>query len=388
MSFALLAPLGLAALAALALPILIHLVRRLQLERIEFAALRWIVVDAPPRRRIRFERPWLLLVRLLLLLALALLLARPVLEHVEVPVAERAYVVPGVAPAVARAALDRAGLDLRWLAPSFPGVEQALATDAVPLASLLREADAGLPEGAVLRVVVPRTLAGLDGERARLAHTLDWRVVDGAMDAAPTADRSPIRFAVRYADEEASSLPYLRAAVAAWNAREPGRYVLDAAPVARGVPSDAHWLAWLAPSRPAEVDAWIEHGGVALVTHDAQGDPFWRAADGRVLARSRTPGAGRVLALPLALAPEHLPMVLDAAFARLLRDALRGAPPAPDRADADAYEPIPAVGTAHADAPLPAGARRPLDGWFVLLAGLLFLVERALATHAPRQVAR
>ena len=80
MSFALLAPVGLAALAACALPILIHLVRRLQLERTEFAALRWIGAESPPRRRIRFERPWLLLVRLLLLVALALLLARPVLE--------------------------------------------------------------------------------------------------------------------------------------------------------------------------------------------------------------------------------------------------------------------------------------------------------------------
>ena len=42
MTLALLAPLGLAALAALALPLLIHLVRRLQLVDTEFAALRWI----------------------------------------------------------------------------------------------------------------------------------------------------------------------------------------------------------------------------------------------------------------------------------------------------------------------------------------------------------
>ena len=61
MTLALLAPLGLAALAALALPLLIHLVRRLQLVDTEFAALRWISPRAQPRRRLRFERPWLLL---------------------------------------------------------------------------------------------------------------------------------------------------------------------------------------------------------------------------------------------------------------------------------------------------------------------------------------
>ncbi|TCO41328.1 BatA domain-containing protein [Dokdonella fugitiva] len=386
MSFALLAPVGLAALAACALPILIHLVRRLQLERTEFAALRWIGADSPPRRRIRFERPWLLLVRLLLLVALALLLARPVLEHIETTPVARAFVVPGVAPSMARAALDRPGLDLRWLAPSFPSIEQPLADTAVPLASLLREADASLPEGAVLRVVVPRTLAGLDGERPHFVHALDWRIVDGAA-AAASAEPGTVRFAVRYADEEASALPYLRAAVAAWNAREPGRYVLDAAPAARGMPADARWLAWLAPSRPAEVDAWIERGGVALVTHDAQGEPLWRDDAGDVLARSRPLGAGRVVAVPDVLSPARMPIVLDAGFATQLRDALRGAAVAPDRADAAAYEPVAVPGAAQADVSAPAGARRSLDAGIALLVAFLFLVERVLATHVPREVA-
>ena len=42
MNIALLAPIGLVALAALALPLLIHLVRRIELRTTEFAALRWI----------------------------------------------------------------------------------------------------------------------------------------------------------------------------------------------------------------------------------------------------------------------------------------------------------------------------------------------------------
>ena len=50
MSIALLAPLGLVALVALVLPILIHLVRRIELTTTEFAALRWIAQRMQPRR--------------------------------------------------------------------------------------------------------------------------------------------------------------------------------------------------------------------------------------------------------------------------------------------------------------------------------------------------
>ena len=63
MSLSLLLPLGLAALAALVVPILIHLVRRPEHQLIDFAALRWLSERVRPRRRLRFEDPWLLLAR-------------------------------------------------------------------------------------------------------------------------------------------------------------------------------------------------------------------------------------------------------------------------------------------------------------------------------------
>ena len=49
MSFTLLFPLGLAALVAWALPLLLHLVRREKQQPTEFAALRWLAVRAKPR---------------------------------------------------------------------------------------------------------------------------------------------------------------------------------------------------------------------------------------------------------------------------------------------------------------------------------------------------
>ena len=123
MSFALLAPLGLFALAALALPIVIHLVRRIELRTTDFAALRWISERIRPRRRLRFERPWLLLLRLALLALFALLLARPVVD--EPAIAARALVVvaPGSDLSAARSVVSIADANWRWLAPGFPSIE-------------------------------------------------------------------------------------------------------------------------------------------------------------------------------------------------------------------------------------------------------------------------
>ncbi len=79
MSLGLLAPLGLAALAALLLPLLVHLSRSEEQVPTDFAALRWLAAKFRPRQRLRFEEIVLLVLRLLLVAALALLLARPVL---------------------------------------------------------------------------------------------------------------------------------------------------------------------------------------------------------------------------------------------------------------------------------------------------------------------
>ena len=80
MSLALLLPLGLIALAGLIVPLLIHLVRQSDHPLIDFPALRWLRESERPRRRLRFEDRWLLLVRLLLVALAAVLLAQPILK--------------------------------------------------------------------------------------------------------------------------------------------------------------------------------------------------------------------------------------------------------------------------------------------------------------------
>ncbi len=74
MSPALLAPLGLLALLALAIPVVIHIARKTETRTIAFAALRWLESRPNPRRSVTVDERWLLAVRLLLLTLLKLLL--------------------------------------------------------------------------------------------------------------------------------------------------------------------------------------------------------------------------------------------------------------------------------------------------------------------------
>ena len=387
MNLALLAPLGLVALAALALPLLIHLVRRLQLVDTEFAALRWISSRAQPRRRLRFERPWLLLIRLALLALLAPLLAR--LVSLAPPADANTQwiaVAPGADLGAARTRIGTGG-EWHWLAPGFPRIDANAVPSAAPTASLLRELDARLPAGSVLRVVVPETLGGLDGERAHLAHALDWIVVPGQSPSAPDAAREPVVLHVRYADDETSALAYLRAVVAAWNMREPNRYTLDAQPMTATAPDDARWLVWLAPDFPSSLTSWVERGGVALVAHRTVKDatPLWQASDGSVLASEQSLGVGRVIALPNALAPSDLPLLLDADFPNQLLAAFRGEPPAPDRAFAAAAEPD-RVGAGVAATSARGGNNAvALDAWLAIAIAVLFALERIVATMRSRE---
>lgn len=386
MSLALLAPFGLVALAALALPLLIHLVRRLELASTEFAALRWIVERVRPQRRLRFERPWLLLLRLLLLALLALLLARPVWNG-DAP-ASRPWVVvaPGADLSAARTVASDLDAQWHWLSPGFPRTDEAVPSGDAPVASLLRELDAELPSARNLTVIVPAQLDGLDGERPRLSREIGWRIVSGSAAAAPLPSPAPVRLAVRYAAQSESSLHYLRAAVAAWNLREPGRYRFDAqpseVPIDEPIDDASTWLVWLAP-RSTALERWLERGGTALVTDsaDAGGEPLWRDASGRVLARSASDGRGRTIGLSAALTPAGLPLLLDADFPDRLRAAFEGAPAAPTRAPAAAARPRHDADL-HAASLRSTAHARPLDPWLASLIAVLFLLERIVATRA------
>lgn len=397
MSLGLLLPFGLIALAALLLPLLLHLERRTEPRTTAFAALRWLSMQARPQRRIRLEEWWLLLLRLLLLAAVALLFARPVMFGSEAG-KSWALVAPGVDLAQARAANRDPNVRWHWLAVGFPAVDGATPALRQPVLSLLREVDGTLPAKTKLTVYVPPQLDGLDGERPRLERGIDWRVVPGGVLPTPTISRTaaPILF-VRHAEDRAASVRYLRAAAIAWHAGDAAigsptnagasalTSQIELAGSQQMIPADAHWLVWLAPTAlPPQISHWVEKGGVILLDERVklpaatQLTDVWRDDLGRSLARSVTLGRGRVIQLMQPLLPTANDKVLDAQFPSELRLLFEGPAAPPQRAFADAIRPL-TGGPSFAETP------KPLDAWLALLVAVLFVLERWFASSARRR---
>lgn len=398
MNLALLLPLGLVALTALLVPLLVHLARRSEERMVSFAALRWLQSRPQPRRKRRFDEYLLLFMRLLLLAALALLLAEPVLYG---QTDRRPWTV--VMPGVDTAALPSAEPDARlhWLAAGFPRIELAdTAADVLPEAeaspsSLLRQLDAELPAGTPLTVVVPEAMDGVDAERPRLSRPVNWQTVAAAPAPAiaPPAVK-PMRLMVRHAPQSTAALRYLRAAGSAWQVTgapgegaapamaEPAEAV-QVAPSTEPLDQSQRNLVWLAPGPlPQGVEDWIARGGIALL--DAQvpmpaldsAGVLWRDAAGPLVRGARF-GKGRVMRLERDLLPARMPVLLEPDFPERLRALFVPEQPPPARVWAQDHSPRTGL------APYPE-TPRPLAPWLVLLVALLFLVERWVA-NGPRR---
>lgn len=395
MNLALLLPAGLTALAALLLPLLIHLVRRNEQRLTDFAALRWLSPKPQPRRKHRFDERLLLLLRLLMLAALALLLARPVL-YGRPDTTPWIVAAPGVTADALRAAGGAAEARRRWLAPGFPAVDEAAPASRQPVASLLRELDADLPADAPLTVLVPAVIDGADAQRPMLSREVDWRVAPAAQAPGKTSPATPAIpvVAVRHAPQRTAALRYLRAAGAAWRAASaaPGGAPGGPSPVTiaeatRPLDARTRNLVWLVPGPlPGHVRDWISAGGRALLDFEseapelAEATASWRDVDGKTLVRGAALGRGRIMRFTRALSPEAMPQLLEADFPERLRELFAESAPAPARAAADAYAPT-------TGAPPWPETPRPLSPWLIALVAALFLVERWLAAGPRRGAA-
>jgi hypothetical protein len=373
----LLAPIGLAALAALIVPLFIHLRRRTEEIPIDFAALRWLHALPRPRRKVRFDELLLLALRLLLIALLALLLARPAMLGMEGR-SERFLVAPSVQPAAARA---RAApdADLRWIAPGFPALDETRPPARTQVSSLIRQYEAELAPGTPLTIIVPPVLNGVDAEPLRLTRPVNWRIVAGRE---PTADPRPVTsptLSVRYAAGADGPVRYFRAAAQAW--RDEAQF--DASTGTLLPPRDPV-LVWLVPGTvPAHVTRWVKRGGTALLADTARiampeaTVALWRNASGNTLVEGGPLGSGRLLRFTRPLTPSAMPELLDAEFAARLRDLVAPAAPPPARVVSTAFAPT----TGIARYALPP---RELSSWLGLLIALAFLAERLLATRRRR----
>lgn len=383
MSLLWLFPAGLFALAALLLPLLVHLARRDQQQLIDFAALRWLSAKPRPRRRIRFDDWPLLLVRLLLLALLAVLLARPALNGV-IDATPRVAVVPGLDLAKARAAVDTPQADWLWLATGFPRIDKDTAAPSAgqPIASLLRELDATLPPEAPLTVIVPSVLEGLDAQRPQLSRAVQWQIVES-----PTATLAATRITapqlqVRHDAAGNAALRYLRAVNQAWHPDT----TLDSGEDSRAFNDGANVHVWLsARSLPETTLAWAGSGGTLLVDArtpvpaDALRTARWHDDRGSVLLEQVSHAHVRWLRWTTALDPASMPALLDARFPQQLQAQLQ-APPSPGRAVAATMSPRQGA-VAY---PQPA---RELAPWLSLAIALLFLLERWMASARRRGIA-
>lgn len=390
MNLSLLLPAALAGLAALLIPLLIHLVRRSERQPLDFAALRWIRARHRPQRRVALEERPLLVLRLLLLALVALFLAEPVLEDTP-GTRGRVMVVPGVDLAAARAQPVPGGFEWRWLAPGFPRLTESVPASQ-PVSSLLRELDARLPPDAPLVVLAPPVLAGLDGERPVLGRAVDWHVIGAVSPALVTDSSAPPRLALRHDGNRGDAARYLRACVQAWADSGGDADAPDVAPTSALPGPDIDTLVWLRPGAlPDEVREWAEGGRTLLIEPGTQVEgaaadrpvAAWRAPDHAVLATAEPLGDGRLIRLQQPLRPDALPQLLDPGFPADMR-ALLQPRPAPAAAAAETHRPRRAA----ADS---AGGFSPdarsLQPWLALLIAVLLLGERVLATRARRWVA-
>lgn len=372
MSLGWLLPGALWGLLALLLPVVLHLYRRRQTPQpLDFAALAFIEPQRRPRRRLQLRQPWLLLLRCLLLAAVVLWLAQPLLFG-----AQRAGSWQLVAPGVDLDALPRdatPAAEWRWLAPGFPSLDQA-PPERGDTASLIRQIDAQLPEQAALGIHLPPLLDGFDGERLRLSRHVDWHVLPAAGTAPPPSAISPLRVAVAGDPPTAQATNHLNALLAAWQAHATER--VQALRVHRVPELPVDTLLWAANEPlPADWQTWLEQGGrvVRLAAADeAVAVTLWRSSAGAELGTRRV-GAGELRRLDCALQPDCLPELFDAPFPQTVIDWLSPRPQPPGLADAAQMRPS-------ADGPAPAPPGQPLAPWLGMLAAILFALERWFAS--------
>ena len=181
----LLLPFGLTALAALAVPLVVHFIRRTDRHRVSFAAMRWLGEQPHPREKLRLHERWLLVLRMLLIAALALWLSLPVWRGPSEPQSPWILVAPGLDAASARSSVAAPG-EWHWLAPGFPALGAAPITPAArpdeSLTSLVREIDSRLSPGTALTLVVSQRSRG---SRRRTAATVTLRDVACAPGGEP-----------------------------------------------------------------------------------------------------------------------------------------------------------------------------------------------------------
>ncbi|MGQ0800218.1 MAG: BatA domain-containing protein [Pseudomarimonas sp.] len=383
-------PLGLAALAAVVMPIWLHLDRRRSMRVLRFAAMRFIGTAHPPKRTWRLTEWLLLALRVLLIVAVVVWLAQPTWVA-EWRAPQRVLAVaPGVPVELISAHAD--GMDRAlWLNSELAEIDLAgmqiptidpdgsVAKSHPPVfSSLLRQLDAELAPGDQLRVLVGEQVSGLDAQAIALSREVEWRTVrtESSASGASTDVDTPLprSVAIRYASADAPALPWLRAAIKAWDGDVSIQVTVDEQASTAALPDEVDALIWLGDAPDDEALALLDAGTRLLHLHlvDGDGEPAADVAEAVWPGIGQRVGHGWLTRVSDRFEASELPILHSPEFPAALFTVLFGEPPAPTRAYADQIEPTQISRPAEP-------SKTPLRPWLIWLIASLFLLERALA---------
>ena len=256
-----LAPLWLAGLSALAVPVALHLWSRRGGRPIRVGSIR-LLAGSPPatRRSWIIQDPWLLALRCTVLAALALALARPFWAPKAPKARSLALVVSEVVDRETLVdSLRRAGIAVSVLEDD---------ADRTPnLWTALRRADRTASPGTRFVVFAPDRLRYFAGERPTLHAHVEWHTRAAALpgEAAPRAPAA--RTVVVFADPaRLDDARYVSAAfTAAGDATGIVAVVSNHVASAGAVPGSADWIVWLSERAiPKPVLVQLRRGAVLL----------------------------------------------------------------------------------------------------------------------------
>ncbi len=411
-------PLALIALAALAVPVVLHLIRR-PLPTVRLGSLKFLTASQRRLRSIRWRDLLLLLVRCGLLAVLSLLLAGPRwVPSGDEPV-RWVLRIPGLtlsADAERRVqALASEGYAVHYLAPGFPEQQATAGMGSIDAWSLMREADLRLPVGSEWVVVAPTKVDYFIGDRPVLRRLrVTWEAVESvdprrAPLAAESPPPAPVRVAVVASPDRSEDARRVRAAVqalastdhavleveddpdwifqlgseelsTAWRER-----VRQGATLITDAPADAALETTRTFELQGQTHLLLRRGALpvsaapeAVVIADSVGDPV--ATLGRI-------GQGRHVRFAFRFHPDSTSWVLGSGFPAWLRDQMLGeVGTEPSRAATVApqqIEPRTAVGPV-TPAPLPRLDVTDLRLPFWIAALVLLTLERWLAHYGNR----
>ncbi len=297
-------PVALVALTGALLPLIIHLLDRGSRRQLDFAPC--YLLEELPRaslRRFRLRERLLWLLRTLLIVLAAALLAAPAIRPERVTARAWLLVQPGFGESAGKSVvrlaekwqIEPGAIETRWLAPGFARLaDRPEPSEQRDTWGLLLAADVQLSATTRLAVLAHPFAAELGPVRPRLSRAVEW-LADRADRPSPgvAEDGVGLRVYVGAVDGRGDLVPLLHAVVTAW------RRALNVPVSVVEDPAAADWILFAGGGElTGEVEAAVRRGALAITDSPGSAGAYVKEPDRRRL------GAGLWLREPHEWSPE------------------------------------------------------------------------------------